>query len=224
MLTSSKIENKCLIHFAGTKESLYPFTKKRFETFLCRREEWLQLDDIVTIIAKNSLHVCCQDESSENYEQYFFHQKCYNLFTDISKLRRARQLKITHNDAEKENWRPCKEVEEPQSPKRKKVKQQRHGRLSVQQGSNSNVLPDVCIICKRKTSYIKDKVCFAKGCYFSQFKTTTSHSAVLDVIIFFVKLLFRELGKLPKTKCTRLKPSPVAVFEKLLKAKMTNRF
>ena len=63
--------------------------------------------------------------------------------------------------------------------------------MSVQQGSNSNVLPDVCIICKRKTSYIRDKVCFAKGCYFSQFKTITSHNAVLDVIIFFVKLLFR---------------------------------
>ena len=73
------------------------------------------------------------------------------MFTD--KLKRARQLKVTNNDEEKENWRPCKEVEELQFPKRKKVKQQRHGRLSVQQGSNSNVLPDVCIICKRKTSY-----------------------------------------------------------------------
>ena len=72
------------------------------------------------------------------------------MFTDISKVRRARQLKIVNNDAEKENWRPCTEVEEPQSPKRKQVKQQRHGRLSVQQGSNSNVLPDICIICKLK--------------------------------------------------------------------------
>ena len=50
------------------------------------------------------------------------------------------------------------------------------------------------------------------------------HSAVLDVIKFFVKLLlFREQGKLSKTKCTRLKPLTVAVLEKLLKAKMTKR-
>ena len=106
---------------------------------------------------------------------------------------------------------PAKKLKNLNSQSVKKVKQQRHGRLSVEQGSNSNVLPDVCIICKRKT-YIRDKVYFAKGCYFFQFKTTTLHSAVLDVIIFFVKLLFTELGKLPKTKCTRLK------------AKMTNRF
>jgi hypothetical protein len=40
-----KNNNECLIHFAGTKDRLCPFSKKRFETFLCRREEWLQFEE-----------------------------------------------------------------------------------------------------------------------------------------------------------------------------------
>ena len=152
-----KNNNECLIHFAGTKDCLCPFSKKRFETFLCRREEWLQFEEAASVIAKNSLQVCRQDESSENCEQYFFHQKCYNSFTDISKIKRARQQqKVVNYDAEKEKSR--EEVEEPQSPKPKQ-----RSRVSGQQGqgSNRNVLPDVCIICKRKISYIRDKVSFS---------------------------------------------------------------
>jgi hypothetical protein len=80
-----------------------------------------------------------------------------NSFTDISKIKRARQQqKVVNYDAKKEKSR--EEVEEPQSPKPK-----RRSRVSGQQGqgSNRNVLPDVCIICKRKISYIRDKVSFS---------------------------------------------------------------
>lgn len=153
---SKKQNSECLIHFPGINDSLRPFTEKRFKTFLCRREEWLQLDETASVIAKNSLEVCPLDESSENCEQYHFHQKCYNSFTDISKVKRAatkgsQEPKVANDDVEKEI--PFDDIEEPQSPKPK-----RRSRVSGQQRSNRNVLPDVCIICKRKISYIRDKV------------------------------------------------------------------
>jgi hypothetical protein len=154
MSVLNKKNYECFIHFAGTKDSLVPFTKKRFETFLCRREEWLQFDEAASIIAKNSLQVCSQDKCSKNFGQYFFHQKCYNSITDISKIKRARQQqKVVDDDAEKK--KPRREVEELQSPKPK-----RWNLMSEQQQSNRNFLPDICIICKRKTSYIRDKVSF----------------------------------------------------------------
>ena len=91
-----------------------PFTKKRFETFLCRREERLQFEEVALGNSEKFAAVCPQDESSENGEQYFFHRKCYNSFTDISKIKRARQQQnVLNYDAEKEKSR--KEVE-PQSP------------------------------------------------------------------------------------------------------------
>ena len=149
---SKKKNNECLIHFAETKDSLRLFTKKRFETFLCCREEWLQLDGAPSVIVKNSLEICHHRESSENCEQYCFHQKCYNSFTDISKIKGARQQPKAFIDVEKE-MHP-EEVVAPQSPKPKR------SRMSEQQRSNRNVLPDICIICKRKTSFIRDKVSF----------------------------------------------------------------
>lgn len=75
-----------MINFARTKYSLRPFTKERFETFLCRVEEWLQFDEAASVIAKRLLQVCRQDESSEKCSQYFFHQKCNNSFTNMSKI------------------------------------------------------------------------------------------------------------------------------------------
>ena len=85
---------------------------------------------------------------------------------DISKRKRARQPEIVNNEAEKENWRPCREVEEPQSLKRNQVKQQRHGRLSVQKGSIPNVLPDVCITCKKKNILYQRQGMFCKRILF----------------------------------------------------------
>lgn len=92
----------CLIHYTGTKGSLVPFTKKRFETFRFRREERLRYDEVASVIAKKSLKVCPEAESSENCGQFFFHPKCYSAFTDVSKLRRAEQKKLAEDDAEKE--------------------------------------------------------------------------------------------------------------------------
>lgn len=65
----------CLIHYTGTKGSLVPFTKKRFETFRFRREEWLRYDEVASVIAKKSLKVCPEAESSENCGQFFFSSK-----------------------------------------------------------------------------------------------------------------------------------------------------
>ncbi len=93
MLPLNKRNYECLIHFAGTKNSLCPFvSKKRFETFLCCCEEWLQFDEAASIIAKNSLQVCSQHERSENCEQYFF------IKNAIIHLRTFRKLKELDNN------------------------------------------------------------------------------------------------------------------------------
>jgi hypothetical protein len=137
------------------------FTRKRFETFLRRREEWLETDEASSVIAKKSLQVCPKDESLENCGKYFFHQKCYNLFTDISKIKRAEQQNIVKNDESNEK---CTETESPK-PKRQQTRASAENQpLNT---SNKNVLPDVCIICKKKTSYINDTV--SKPCIHSYY-------------------------------------------------------
>lgn len=153
----------CLIHCTRTEDTLFPFTKKRFETFLRRRKEWLQLEDSISAIAKNSLEVCPENESSERCDQYHFHQKCYNTFTDVSKIERANQQKegpkVEDNDGNGDD-----QQHESESPKPKR--RTRVAGKHVLHNPSQNVLPDVCIICKKKDSYINKKVCFLTSFFF----------------------------------------------------------
>ena len=63
-----------------------------------------------------------------------------------------------------------------------------------------------------------------KDIIFLSLKLPSQIAQYLILFYFVVQLLFRKLRKPPKTKCTRLKPSTVAIFKKLQEAKMTNRF
>ena len=144
-------KDSCLIYFTGTKGNLSSFTTKRFKTFQQRREEWLETDGASSVIAKKSLQVCPKDESPDNCGNYYFHEKCYKIFTDISKIRRAKQQNIVKDHEDNEH---CTETESPKSKRR-------HTRASEKQPLNTpnlNVLPDFCIVCKKKTSYVKDTV------------------------------------------------------------------
>ena len=48
------------------------------------------VSDVGTLkIAKTSLNICNNGIDPDNFNQYFFHEKCYNGFTDVAKLKKA---------------------------------------------------------------------------------------------------------------------------------------
>ena len=90
----------CLIHYSGTKGSLLPLADKRFQTFLFRRRQWLKYDELSSLVAEKSLNVCPEgDKSVENFSRFFFQTKCYNQFTDVSKIERAEKKAAERKDS-----------------------------------------------------------------------------------------------------------------------------
>ena len=153
---SSK-ERFCLVHYSGTDSSLLPFTKKRFQTFLSRRRQWLELvkdDDVSSLVAKKSLSVC--PDENVNYTNFFFHAKCYNQFTDVSKIERAEERAAKRKEHDNPEQNPLDK--DLRSPEAKRRTRSTFESVLQQKSCASNVLPHLCIICKQKNAYFKNKV------------------------------------------------------------------
>ena len=145
--------HSCLIHYSGTKGSLISFTEKRFETFFSCRKEWLKYNEISSNIANKSLDICPDGESVKNCGRFSLHIKCYNAFTDISKIKRVEQKILAKENAKNESKKEFSKEENSGSPKPKRCTQSLSSSQTQPNSSNRNVLPPVCIICKRKNSF-----------------------------------------------------------------------
>ena len=88
----------------------------------------------------------------QQLERFVYHVSCYRQFTDITKLERARQTLGNRAESVEDDHGRKKEDSPPVAKARKSLRQ------SLGQ-SASNVLPKICLICKKNGPiYITDKV------------------------------------------------------------------
>ena len=148
----------CVIHFEGKDGELRELTSETVNRILERRKEWLSLPSsykAFTEVAKKSFEFIHEtdDLNPENIAKtYCFHPACYRSFTDKSKLDRAKTTLTNAADRK----RVADDNTQTICPRPEKVT--RTTRQSFPARS-SNVLPDICLICKRHGPiYITDKV------------------------------------------------------------------
>lgn len=158
-MTSATANTTCIIHFEGVDERLTSFTECTYNKFLERREEWRSVFDNTNEVAVKSFEFIAEglDFSSSEVQEASFHYTCYRRFTDKSKLERARKRKAKEIDT-------CDELSELINPDElgRKVNTRSSSSLVVEadenDGRSKDILPHICLICKKKTLYVSDKV------------------------------------------------------------------
>lgn len=154
----------CIIHFQGKEGEIKKLTEGTVAKIIDVRKQWLSLSapyNPFTDIAKRSFDfIKDSDERSINdIETCGYHLACYQNFTNINKVERAR--KTISNSREK---RSAEEMDEEAGSKEisTKVARSRSSRRSLgktQTCRSTNILPETCLICKRSGPlYVTDKV------------------------------------------------------------------
>lgn len=164
-MADEKPSRLCLIHLQGVKEDINNFTEQTFNKFKNCRLKWLQLQGISSEIAHQSLKICANEE--EDCSKFFFHKYCYRQFTDVSKIKRAevkqQKLGLVSADVSRINQ---SEVGAPSINPRKRTRSATLSSLVETPARNNEVLPNVCIICKKEKIYVNDKVGKSIKCYY----------------------------------------------------------
>ena len=145
----------CLIHLEGVKEELNAFTEQTFAKFKNCRLQWLFLSGTSSKIAYESLNICTNVEL--DFSKYYFHKYCYRQFTDVAKIRRAESKQQNLLDFEQSETNQC-DVDTALKIPRKRPRSATMSQLDKIPARNNEVLPNVCIICKKEEIYVKDKV------------------------------------------------------------------
>ena len=137
---------------------LTQFTSCTFDRFKERRNEWLHLDGEQREIAEKFLTIEQEQLCYENdYLPFFYHKECYRRFTDKTKMERAatrlKKVDLKHNKQIvnlEEKIRPLTRrlIDKPESVK---VTQQENS-------TGKDILPEICIICKKLENYYTDLV------------------------------------------------------------------
>ena len=170
MATSSAISNViCVVHFDGKNGEIKKLTEGTFAKIIDMRKRWLNLSSSYkefTEVAKKSFEFI--DESDELtelvHETCGYHLDCYRTFTNISKLERANTTLA--NAGRKRVSEQSIGQPEINSNARKVARTTRHSLSTLKKVKDcpstcrsSNVLPEICLICKRPGAlYITDKV------------------------------------------------------------------
>ena len=145
----------CLIHLEGVKEELNAFTDQTFAKFKNCRLQWLPLPGTSSKVAHESLNICTNEEL--DFSKYYFHKYCYRQFTDVTKIRRAESKQQKLLDFEQSETNQC-DVDTASKIPRKRTRSATMSPLDKIPARNNEVLPNVCIICKKEKIYVKDKV------------------------------------------------------------------
>ena len=159
-------EHKGAIHFDGKENGeLKEFTEGTLAKVRDVRSQWLSLPGPYknfTKVAKESFKTIGDNIDLEKVnEACDYHLQCYRNFTDISKLERAKTT-IANSSIERPAEDNSQEIDEASHQRQAKVS--RPKRHLLKEGTtpgetSSNILPRVCLICKRPGPlYITDVV------------------------------------------------------------------
>ena len=155
-MADEEIKGKsCLIHLKGIKEEINTFTEQTFTKLKNCRFQWLQLPGTSSEIAHESLKICANEEL--DFSKYYFHKYCYRQFTDVTKIRRAESKQQKLLAVEQSEINQCEVATASINP-RKHTRSAIISPLVEIPARNNEVLPNVCIICKKEKIYVKDKV------------------------------------------------------------------
>jgi hypothetical protein len=163
--------SSCFMHFDGVTEQLCKVTRQRLKKFLECRSKWAKLKCEQAEIAKKS-YDNIDDGSVNSYMEknpesinleWYHHMKCYKKFCDEEKIRRQ-QKKEEKGEGTSSKTITSTEVPhvdvEPIEPRRKLTRQSvAEGRSKTLPKRNEHVLPEICIVCGRDSSWFSlDKV------------------------------------------------------------------
>lgn len=183
MATSrSDSESTCIIHFDGKEGEIKKLTEGTLAKIIDIRKQWLNLPSsyqAFTAVAQKSLDFIHDDSDVTSVKETCgYHMGCYRTFTDINKLDRAKTTLA--NAGRKRSAEPMERIEQTEK-RRKPEKVARTTRQTIEKlmahpcPRSSNVLPDICLICKLPGPlYLTDQVfilflhlgCFSVSCYY----------------------------------------------------------
>jgi hypothetical protein len=157
----------CVIHFPKVDAflPLIQFTSFTLDRVKERRNQSLHLDGERKEIAEKSLefltikqeHLCFENDSPP----FFYHKECYRRFTDKTKMERATtrlkkaNLKINEQIVNQEDkLRPLTRslIDKPESVKANQQEK------PFKPATGKDILPKICIICKKLENYFTHPV------------------------------------------------------------------
>ena len=139
------------------EEELSRFTECTYARFLQRREEWIKINDEESQTALKTFQAIPHgfDLNSLAIQQSCFCYTCYRRFTDKSKLERAQKTKGKVVDCKADDLKTP-------SPQKKsmttKITYSVAGLSTSIERRNKDILPPVCLICKKSKLFIIDKI------------------------------------------------------------------
>lgn len=162
----------CLIHFEGKSGELCKLTTYTLVKIKEYCNKWVNLDGEQKEIASKLVNVVRQWPDIEQElmptgtGDLYYHKECYVRFCDKSKVARAetRTSKIKEKSYATEKGKQSDQANEQGEhlqPMRSsaRIASISSGTASVERRT-AHVMPELCIICKRKDAYIMDKVLF----------------------------------------------------------------
>lgn len=150
----------CIIHFAKVDPALplIKFTTCTLERFVERRKQWLYLDGEQKEVAEKSLEFLPIDQDTLYSAQFYYHKECYCKFTDKTKVERA-IARSQKSDVIVGGHYSTQDEDERRPLTRSLIKPESVvARTTKLVSSRSDVLPEICIICKKVESYFTDPV------------------------------------------------------------------
>lgn len=164
---------QCLIHIpkkTGDLQKSTAYTATKIREF-CR--QWIDLDGNQQVIASRiASTVESWPENITNDEEFYYHKECYIRFCDKQQIARAeKRIQKSRKDAESNKVTPeCHDQNSSHSlnsPEESSCRKSArlYERIETQdrpyteqRPRSKHVLPEHCIICKKKDVYITDKV------------------------------------------------------------------
>ena len=166
----------CIIHFNDKDGELTKLGQGSLNKIIERRKQWLNLSSpsytVFTEVAKKSFEYISDSENldiNDIARTCCYHPACYRNFTDITKIERAAKA-LTKTASQKRSAESITTPDETESNKPTPKKVPRNTRQSFEKLSghfsrSPNVLPKVCLICKRdRPIYFFDKVTCTSVC------------------------------------------------------------
>ena len=158
----------CLIHIGGESGPLNNFTEVSFKKFLDCRAIWLTPDGIQRDIAEKTTKITC--DNCTTFTSLSYHRGCYSAFTNKTLIQQAeKRVCKKHEYQAQETTADTIETlasvnDEATIPKRA-LRSSTVDFLTeenIEKRRSVHVLPAICIICKKKTSYVTERVGISK--------------------------------------------------------------
>ena len=158
----------CLIHIDGESGPLTNFTEVSFKKFLDCRAICLTLDGIQLDIAEKTTKITC--DNCNTFTGPSYHRGCYSAFTNKTLIQRAEKRVCKKHEYQAQETTAdtietlAKVNDEATIPKRA-LRSSTVDFLTeenIEKRRSVHVLPAICIICKKKTSYVTERVGISK--------------------------------------------------------------